>query len=92
MGILFRKMLEGMRGLSISRALITGLRMYRRGEEAGVRGSRERGGEGGEGEIRIRSLSPLPLLNRYGGMSKPSNDRWLFIALNPSRLEHLEAN
>jgi hypothetical protein len=83
----FQKMSEGMRGWSISRALIIELRMSTREEAEAVSGNREKGEGGVEGEIRMRSLSLHLLLNLYGEMSRPFNDRWLSIALNPSRLE-----
>ncbi len=88
----FQKMSEGMRGWSISRALIIELRMSKREEAAAVSGNREKGEGEGEGEIRMRSLSLHLLLNLYGEMSRPFNDRWRSIALSRSRLELSEVN
>jgi hypothetical protein len=67
--------------------LIIELRTSKREEAEAVRGNREKGEGGVEGEIRMRSLSLHLLLNLYGEMSRPFNDRWLSIALSPSRLE-----
>jgi hypothetical protein len=66
--------------------------MCRKEEGVEARENREKGGEGGEVVIRIRSLFLLPLLSLYGEMNRHFNDRWLFTALNPPRLGRLEIN
>jgi hypothetical protein len=66
--------------------------MFRRGEEVEVRESKERGGDGGEEEIRIQNLYLLQLLSRCEGMNRLFNDRWLFTVRSQSRRGLLEAS
>jgi len=66
--------------------------MFRRGEEVGVRGNRERGEDGEEGETRIHDLYLRRQLSLCGEMSRLFNGRWLFIVRSRFRLALLEAN
>jgi hypothetical protein len=66
--------------------------MFRRGEEVGVRGNRERGEDGEEGETRIQNLYLRRQLSLCGEMSRLFNGRWLFIVRSRFRLALLEAN
>jgi hypothetical protein len=66
--------------------------MCKRGEGVPARENREKGEEGGEGEIQIQILSLRLRLNLYGEMSRLSSGRWLFTVPSRFRLEPLEAN
>jgi hypothetical protein len=66
--------------------------MFRRGEEVGVRGNRERGEDGEEEETRIQNLYLRRQLSLCEEMSRLFNGRWLFIVRSRFRLALLEVN
>lgn len=76
----------------ISRRSTIGLRIFKRDEVEEVKESREKDVVVGEEEIRMRKQYQPQLLSHYEGMSRLSNDKWLFIVLNPSPAAPSEAN